>query len=96
MWLYIASNFDVYPSFTGIWPAFRLGNLKQDGVAGVLDTLEHDRTPGLHVMFHTPTAGKLAHLWPAPRAAAVRHGDSKWRWVTLRARAEEKERLCDS
>jgi len=90
LWLYVASNFDAYPSFTGVWPAHRLGNLKTDGVAGVLDTWEHDRTPGLQAMFHTPTA-ELARAYGRPYGRRLYDtGDLPWRWVALRARESEQ------
>ncbi len=77
LWLYIASNFDVYPSFSGIWPAYRLGNLKEDGVGKVIDTVEGDRTPGLQAMFHTPTAELAAAYGRALWTAAIRYRGSE-------------------
>jgi hypothetical protein len=84
---YIAPDFDVYLTFTPVWPAYRLGNLKDDGVAAVLDAYEHDRTLGQQAMFHTPT-GELARRYGRPYGRRLYDGgDLQWRWVSMMARS---------
>ena len=84
---YIAPGLDVYLTFTAVSPAYRLGNLKADGVAGVLDAFEHDRTPGQRAMFHTPTS-ELARRYGRPYGRRLYDsGDVKWRWASLLARS---------
>jgi len=91
VWFYVAPGFDVYLSFTEVRPAYRLGNLRTDGVAAVLDTYEHDRTPGLQAMFHTPTC-ELARRYGRPHGRRLYDtGDLQWRWVTMQARDAEAE-----
>ena len=83
---YIAPGFDVYLSFTAASPAYRLGNLKADGVAGALDTYEHDRTLGQQAMFHTSTA-ELARRYGRPYGRRLYDGsDLQWKWVAMMAR----------
>ena len=83
---YIAPGFDVYLTFTTVSPAYRLGNLKADGVAGVLDAYEHDRTLGQQAMFHIPTS-ELASRFGRPYGRRLYDkGDLQWRWVSLLAR----------
>jgi hypothetical protein len=87
---YIAPGFDVYLTFMAVWPAYRLGNLKTDGVAGVLDTYEQDRTPGLQAMFHTPTC-ELAWRFGRPHGRRLYDtGDLQWRWASLLARSGDE------
>jgi hypothetical protein len=87
MWFCVTPGLDVYPSFTGVWPAYRLGNLKTDGVAAILDSWENDRTPGLQAMFRTPTA-ELARRYGRPYGERLYEApDLKWRWAALEARA---------
>jgi hypothetical protein len=86
VWFYIAPGFDVYLTFAAISPAYRLGNLKTDGVANVTDAYEHDRTPGQQAMFHTPTAD-LARRYGRPYGRRLYDGgDLQWRWAELLAR----------
>ncbi len=83
---YIAPGFDVYLTFAAAWPAYRLGNLKADGVAGVLDAYEHDRTIGQQAMFHLPTA-ELARRYGRPCGRRLYDGGNlKWRWAAMMAR----------
>jgi len=84
---YIAPGFDMYLTFMAVWPVYRLGNLKTDGVAAVLDTYEQDRTPGLRAMFHTPTC-ELARRYGRPHGRRLYDtGDLQWRWASLLARS---------
>jgi len=84
---YIAPGFDVYLTFTPVWPAYRLGNLKADGVAAILDAYEHDRTLGQQAMFHTPTS-ELARRYGRPYGRRLYDaGDLQWRWASLMARS---------
>ncbi len=63
--LYIAPGFDVYLTFSAASPAYRLGNLKADGVGGVLGAFERDSTPGQRAMFRTPVS-ELARRYGRP------------------------------
>ncbi len=84
---YIAPGFDVYLTFTAVSPAYRLGNLKTDGVAAILDTYEHDRTPGQQAMFNTPTS-ELARRYGRPHGRRLYDtGDLQCRWISLLARS---------
>ena len=86
VWFYVASNLDVYPSFSGIWPATRLGNLRTDGVAALLDVWEHDRTEGLQAFFVMPTR-ELAQRYGRPDGRQLYDTDDlQWRWAALHAR----------
>jgi hypothetical protein len=90
LWLYVAPGFQVYPSFTAISPAFRLGSIERDGVAAIVDAWEHDRTPGLQAMFGTPTC-ELARRFGRPRSRKLYDtGDLQWRWAALAARETER------
>ena len=83
---YIAQGFDVYLSFAAASPAYRLGNLKADGVGGVLDAFEQDRTPGQRAMFRTPVS-ELARRYGRPYGRRLYDGgDLKWRWVAMMGR----------
>jgi len=85
---YVAPGFDVYLTFTSVWPAYRLGNLKANGVAAVLDAYEHDRTLGLQAMFHTPTS-ELARRYGRTYGRRLYDGtDLQWRWMSLLASGE--------
>ena len=68
--------------------AFRLGNLRTDGVAGVLDAYENDRTPGLQAMFHKSTC-ELARRFGRPYGRRLYDADDlKWRWAGLQATSQ--------
>lgn len=83
---YVAPGFDVYLSFFSAVPAFRLGNLRTDGVAAILDTWENDRTPGLRAMFCTPTRD-LAQRYGHPHGHRLYdEGDLPWLWGARLAR----------
>lgn len=83
---YIAPGFDVYPSFTAASPAYRLGNLKTDGVESVLDAFEGDATPGQRAMFRT-LVSELARRYGRPYGRRLYDsGDLKWRWVAMMGR----------
>ncbi len=87
---YIAPGFDVYPTFMAVWPAYRLGNLKTDGVAGVLDTYEQDRTRGLQAMFHTPTCELARRFGRRYGRRLYDSGDLQWRWASLLAKSADE------
>lgn len=88
LWFYIAPGFDVYLTFAEISPAYRLGNLKTDGVASIIDAYEHDLTPGQRAMFHTPTR-ELARRFGRPHGRRLYDtGDLQLRWVSLLASGE--------
>ena len=86
VFFYIAPGFDAYLTFTAVSPAYRLGNLKADGVAAVLDAYERDGTPGQQAMFQTPTC-ELAWRFGRPYSRRLYDtGDLQGRWVALRAK----------
>jgi hypothetical protein len=83
LWFEILPGFDVYSNLGGLTPAWRLGNLKTDGLASILDTLENDRTPGLRAIFRVPVC-ELAHRFGHPRGQRVYvREDLKERWIRM-------------
>jgi hypothetical protein len=89
VWFYIAPGFDVYTSFSAISPAFRLGNVKADGVAAIIDAWEHDRTVGLQAMFCTPNC-ELARRYGRPYSRKLYDTDDlQWRWAAMAAKEAE-------
>jgi hypothetical protein len=82
-WLYVTASFDVYCGCFEIAPAWRLGNLKADGLAAILDTLESDRAPGLEATFEVPVS-ELAMRFGRPRGRRLyTPGDLKARWAKM-------------
>lgn len=65
VWFFVCSNWDVYANLGTLEPWWRLGNLKQDTVEAIIRTFEHDKVPGLRVLFHESDA-----------VLAQRYGDS--------------------
>ena len=84
LWFFILPGFDVYTNFMGeMSPAFRLGNLKTDGLAAVLDALENDRPPGLQAAFRVQVS-ELARRFGRPRGRRIYPpADLKSRWAHL-------------
>ncbi len=80
LWLLVMPDFSVFSNLDEAWP---LGNLKTDGVAGIIDALENDRTPGLQAALHVPVA-ELAARFGRPRGQRVYIlGDLKSRWAHM-------------
>jgi len=98
LWFFILPGFDVYTNFMGeMSPAFRLGNLKTDGLAAIIDALENDRPPGLHATFRVPVS-ELARRFGRPRGRRIYPpGDLKSRWARMYAeslrRSDSRTRL---
>ena len=88
---YVAPGFDVYLSFFAVSPAFRLGNLKTEGVAAILGAWEHDCTPGQQAFFRTPTR-ELAKRFGRPYSRRLYDGDVHWRWAEMLARGGDGSR----
>jgi hypothetical protein len=86
LWFFILPGFDVYTNFMGeMSPAFRLGNLKTDGLAAIVDALENDRPPGLHATFRVPVS-ELAGRFGRPRGRRIYPpADLKSRWARMYA-----------
>ena len=70
LWFLVTSDFDVYPNIGSVHPWWRLGNLRTDGIARIVETYEQDRCPGLRTIHSIP----LRHL-------ATVQGDSAGRKV---------------
>jgi len=83
VWFDVTPDFNVYPSFFETTPPFCLGNLKTDGVAGILDAFETDRAPGLQAAFHVAVS-ELARRLGRPRGRRIyTPSDLKNRWATM-------------
>jgi hypothetical protein len=84
LWFFILPGFDVYTSFMGeMSPAFRLGNLKTDGLAAIIDALENDRPPGSYATFRVPVS-ELARRFGRPRSRRIYPpADLKSRWARM-------------
>lgn len=83
--LYVAPGFDVHTSSFSVSEAFRLGNIRADGVGAVIEAWEQQGTPGLRALFRTPNA-ELARRFGRPYGRRIYSGDVNWRWAELLAR----------
>jgi len=82
-WFFVLPNFDVYSNLGELSPPWRLGNLKTDSLAAIVDALDNDRPPGLHAMFRVPVS-ELARRFGRPRSQRVYDpSDLKSRWVRM-------------
>jgi len=89
VWFHVVPGFDVYLLMFETTPAFRLGNLKSDGVAEIINRYEHDRTPGLRSMFQVPIV-ELARRFGRPYGRRLyKRSDLKTRWAKMHAEAEQ-------
>jgi len=83
LWFHVVPGFDVYILMFETTPAFRLGSLKTDGVAAIVDRYERDQTVGLQAMFHVPVS-ELARQFGRPRSQRLYTPvDLKTRWAHL-------------
>jgi len=83
LWFHVTPEFDVYPSIFEASPAYCLGNLRQDGLAHIVDVFENDRAPGLQAVFHVPVC-ELARRYGRPRGRRLYDpGDVKTRWAKM-------------
>lgn len=88
LWFHVTPDFDVYPFFSEMTPAWLLGNLKRDGVGAIVQVLENDRTPGLQAMFQVPVS-ELARRFGRRRGRRIYDpADLKTRWARMWAEAE--------
>jgi len=88
LWFYIAPGLDVYPSQFSVSAAFRLGNIRTDGVGAIVDAWEHERTSGLQAMFRTANS-ELARRFGRPYSRRLYDNDVQWRWGEQLATAED-------
>jgi len=94
LWFMIMADFDVYPNAGEMSAAWRLGHLKRDGLAAVLDVFENDRAPGLWAAFHVPVS-ELARRFGRPRSQHLyTPADLKSRWVHMWAAEAQKAAFC--
>jgi hypothetical protein len=86
LWFLVSPGFDVHANLMGeMSPAFRLGNLKTDGLAAIVDALENDRPPGLHATFRVPVS-ELARRFGQPRGRRIYlPADLESRWARMYA-----------
>jgi hypothetical protein len=79
LWFHVVPGFDVYLLHCDTTPAFRLGNLKSDGVAAIVDRYENDGTSGLQALYHV-SVSELAKRF------GRRYGERLYDPVDLKAR----------
>ena len=65
--LYVDPSWDVYPNFTTPGPGWRLGNLKRDGAARVLEAYQKDESPGQRARKAVPVC-QLAQAYADPES----------------------------
>ncbi|MBN1460873.1 MAG: radical SAM protein [Armatimonadetes bacterium] len=83
LWFNVMANFDLYSNLAELSPAYRLGNLKTDGLTRCIEVLEQDATPGLKGLFQVPTA-ELARRFGRPQGQRLYdEGDLKVRWARM-------------
>jgi hypothetical protein len=88
LWFQVAPNFDLYLYACEATRAYRLGNLKSDGLAYCLEVFETDRTLGLQALFHIPVY-ELARRFGRPWGRRLYYpSDLKARWARMWADAE--------
>jgi len=81
LWFEVTPDLDVYTNVAAPLLWFRLGNLRQDGVARVVEAFENDHTIGLQAQYHVPLS-ELARRFGRPRGQRIySEGDLKARWV---------------
>lgn len=84
---YVANNWDVYTNQGTLAPWWRLGNLKQDPLAAILERLENETPLGYRIIYGLPLA-ELARRHGRPKSTRLyTGGDLEARWVRLEALA---------
>jgi len=83
LWFLVMSTWDVFTNLGSTKPWWKVGNLKKEGVAGIVDRLENDRVPA----FRTTTTVPL-------QARARRFGNPASRRVVNEIEAFWLERWC--
>jgi len=67
---YVKGDFDVYANIGPLEPPWRLGNLKSDGVATIIDAYEDNRPLAMRAM-HTVAPSELARRFGDPQSTRV-------------------------
>jgi hypothetical protein len=88
----VTPDLDVFSNIAEPMPWWRLGNLKIDGVDGIMRRFESDDTPGMYAHFHVPIS-TLADTYGQRESRKIYHiGDLKIRLVRQWAQNQwEKE-----
>ncbi len=82
-WFHVVPGFDIYLNHFEITPAFRLGNLKTDGLAAIVDRYENDAPLGLQPMYRVPVS-ELAKRFGRPRSQRLYQPDDLTaRWAKM-------------
>jgi len=83
LWFHVVPGFDVYLLMFETTPAFRLGNLRIDGIGAIIDRCQSDATPGLKAMFRVPVR-ELGQRFGRRRSQRLyTPGDLKTRWAKM-------------
>jgi hypothetical protein len=88
LWLMVMPNWEVYPNEGELSAAFRLGNLKTDGLQKIVETFENDATPGLQALFHVPVSELARKHGQSENQQIYALDDLKYLWA--RRWAEER------
>jgi MoaA/NifB/PqqE/SkfB family radical SAM enzyme len=72
-WFFVMNNWDVYSNIGTLEPWWRLGNLKEDTVAIIMQRFEHDEIPGLDILYRYPPE-KLADEYGDPEGRKIYSG----------------------
>jgi hypothetical protein len=79
----VTPELDVFSNLGEPTPWWRLGNLRLEGVDGIMRCFEHDRVPGLHVNFHVPVS-ELAQTYGRKDSRRLyTQGDLILRWLRM-------------
>lgn len=88
IWFHVTPGLDVYLLMFETTPAFRLGNLRTDGMAAIVERYQRDATPGLQSLFHVPVS-ELARRFGRPHGQRLyKLDDLKTRLAKMRVEAE--------
>jgi hypothetical protein len=91
-WFAVMPTFDLYLNSSEISPAYRLGNLKADGLTRCIDVLQNDANPGLRGLFRVPTSELAQRFGRRHGTRLYNPGDLKLRWARMWAVAQAQER----
>ena len=79
----VMPDLDVFSNIGEPMPWWKLGNLKADGMDGIMDCFENDKAPGLHVNFHIPVS-QLARMYGRKDSKYIyTRGDLILRWLRI-------------
>ena len=76
-------GFDVYLLACELSAAFRLGNMKRDGVAKIIARFQNDAPLGLQALFHVPTAELAKRFGRSHGQRLYDAEDLQRRWAKL-------------